>query len=125
MNVSNSKKKKLSTFVGGFLRLYTRCLCILIRDSCFLAWGSCGVLVGKEVCFRLTYYHPHTQHTHTHSILVRRFPLPGGGNIVQTCVCALAEGVHKTIRRVLFNIASHFRYQVLRHVYITYFPYLV
>lgn len=83
----------------GFLyvirRLYSRYLCILIRDSCFLAWECVGECVGKEVFLRLTYYHPHTQHTHTHYKMVRRFPCPGGGITLVRCVCALAEGVHK------------------------------
>ena len=85
---------------SAVIHLYTRCLCILIRDSCFLVWGSCWELVGKEVCCRLTYYHPHTQHTHTHINMVRRFPLPWGWyNVHQVCVCS-CRGRSQTIRRV-------------------------
>ena len=96
-------KETLYVCRGSFSRLYTyytRYLCILIRDSYFLVWGSCWGLVGKEVFLRLTYYHPHTQHTHTHYILVRRFPLPWGWyNVHQVCVCS-CRGRSQTIRRV-------------------------
>ena len=119
LNVSNSKKK-LSTFVGGFLRLYTRCLCILIRDSCFFAWGSCWELLGTRweksmfsidltLCCRLTYYHPHTQHTHTHYIWCVVFRCPGGGNECRR-VCVLLQRAFTNDKACLFNIASHFRY---------------
>lgn len=85
---------------SAVIHLYTRYLCILIRDSCFLVWGSCWELLGTRwersipsidltLCCRLTYYHPHTQHTHTHIYLVRRFPLPWGWyNVGQVCVCS-------------------------------------
>ena len=69
-------------------------------DSVFRAWGSCWGLVGKEVFLRLDDRHPHTQHTHTHINMVRRFPLPWGWyNVHQVCVCS-CRGRSQTIRRV-------------------------
>lgn len=32
------------------IHLYTRCLCILIWDSVFLAWGLVGDSLGKNTC---------------------------------------------------------------------------
>ena len=37
----------------------------------------------------------HTTHTYTHIKWCVVFRYPGGGNVLLTCVCALAEGVHK------------------------------
>ena len=65
---------------SAVIHLYTRCLCILIGDSCFLVWGSCWELletrwersmfsIDLTLCCRLTYYHPHTHNTHIHTYI--------------------------------------------------------
>ena len=58
-----------------------------------------GVVLGARWEKKCSFGSPsttHTHNTHIHTLnMVRRFPYPGGGNVLLTCVCALAEGVHK------------------------------
>lgn len=77
--------------------------------------GRVGVLVGKEVCFRLTYYHPtHTTHTYTYKYGAS-FSVALGVVQRASSVCVLLQRAFTNDKACLFSIASHFRYRVLSY----------
>ena len=110
LNVS-SNKKKLSTFVGGFLRLYTRYLCILMRKHIGTPFFVPGGLVGNSLGKKCSFVSPntmflidtlpptHTTHTYTHKYGASFSVTLGVVTSADVCVCS-CRGRKQTIRRV-------------------------
>ena len=102
---------------SAVIHLYTRCLCILIWDSCFLGGEVYGNSLGKEygfdwldTMFSIDLLPPtHTTHTtqHVYWCVVSRYP--GGGKRVQS-VCVLLQRAFTNDKACLFSIATRFRY---------------
>ena len=101
----------------GILHLYTRYLCLLIRDvfrySVFRAWGGVGYLIGNVgnlffmCCWFDTLPPTHTTHTYTHIFGASFSVALGVVTSADVCVCS-CRGRSQTIRHVCSLCASHF-----------------